>query len=60
MVNWPLPHSLKSLCGFLGLTGYYMKFIHHYGLLAYPLTALLKKNSFLWTPDATAAFEAFK
>lgn len=39
---------LRALDGFLGLTGYFHKFIAGYGALAAPLTALLKREAFQW------------
>jgi hypothetical protein len=46
MQDWPRPKTLKILCGFLVLTGYYHNFFKNYGKIVAPLTALLKNNSF--------------
>ena len=58
--EWKVPTTIKQLHGFLGLTGYYRKFVENYGRIVAPLKTLLKKDAVSWTPEETKAFEHLK
>ncbi|GJX40654.1 putative mitochondrial protein [Tanacetum coccineum] len=60
MQKWPIPSTLKQLRGFLGLTGYYRRFLKDYVIITQPLVALTKKDAFKWNPSAELAYHQLK
>jgi hypothetical protein len=61
MLNWKPPTDVSEICSFLGLAGYYRRFIEGFSKLAKPMTALLEKNAkFVWSDKCQESFEEFK
>nr|GEV99242.1 Ty3/gypsy retrotransposon protein [Tanacetum cinerariifolium] len=58
--EWPKPTSITGLCGFLGLTGYYSRFVQGYAHIAAPLTDLLQNKQIQWNDEAEEAFQSLK
>lgn len=61
VLSWPTPMNIKEVRSFLGLAGYYRKFVKHFAMLAKPLYQLLKKDMlFIWTSGHEEAFHSLK
>ncbi|XP_044448015.1 uncharacterized protein [Triticum aestivum] len=60
IADWPLPTTPTQLRGFLGLCGYYRRFVKIFGTIARPLHDVLRKDSFQWTQTQTQAFQDLK
>lgn len=59
--EFPQPKTVRQVRRFLGMTGWYHRFIHNYASIAAPITDLLKKSDrFMWTAEAQGAFELLK
>ena len=59
--NFPTLTSPKQVKSFLGLSGYYPRFIRNFSDISAPLLKLVRKNTkFLWTPECEAAFNTLK
>ena len=59
--HMPMPNSAKEIKQFLGLTGYYRKFVPRFADISRPLTTLTKKDAkFEWTSTCQKSFELLK
>nr|GEY72706.1 Ty3/gypsy retrotransposon protein [Tanacetum cinerariifolium] len=58
--DWPEPTMQHQVRGFLGLAGYYRRFIKGYATMAEPFTKLLRKDGFSWGGQEAAAFQELK
>ncbi|KAA0056287.1 reverse transcriptase [Cucumis melo var. makuwa] len=61
VINWERPTSATEVRSFLGLAGYYRRFIKDFSRLALPLTALTRKNAkFEWSHKCEQSFQKLK
>ena len=61
VIKFPTPQNTKDVKSFLGLAGYYRKFIADFSSISKPLTELLKKNvDWQWTETEKVSFEMLK
>jgi hypothetical protein len=58
--EWLIPQSPRAVRDFLGIVDYYRKFIKTFEAIVAPLTALLHKEGFAWSPEGKAAFTTLK
>jgi hypothetical protein len=61
VLNWLPPTTALEIQSFLGLAGYYRRFIKDFSKIAKPMTKLLEKNkAFEWTAECQASFEELR
>ncbi|CAH9077225.1 unnamed protein product [Cuscuta europaea] len=61
VVDWPTPTTVTEVRRFLGLAGYYRRFVKDFSKIAKPLTNLTKKTTkFIWGEECKKAFQELK
>nr|GFA36807.1 putative reverse transcriptase domain-containing protein [Tanacetum cinerariifolium] len=61
ITKWPRPTSVTEVRSFLGLAGYYSRFVEGFSRLALPLTKLMRKGkNFVWNEEREKSFEELK
>ena len=61
IVNYPVPKTVKEVRRFLGVAGWYRRFVPSFATVAAPLTNLMKKNKqFQWSSGCAEAFATLK
>jgi hypothetical protein len=61
VLDWKPPMDVTQVRNFLGLAGYYRRFILNFSKISKPITELLKKgNKYVWSQDSDEAFKTLK
>ncbi|KAK9132762.1 hypothetical protein Scep_012290 [Stephania cephalantha] len=61
MIDWPTPQSVIDIRGFLGLAGYYQRFVCNFSKIVTPITRLTQKDvKFDWNEKFNVTFKILK
>ncbi|XP_074336304.1 uncharacterized protein LOC141673453 [Apium graveolens] len=61
ITNWPIPSNMTEVRSFLGLAGYYRRFVEGFSSIAFPLTQIMRKGvKFEWNDDREKSFQELK
>ena len=61
VTRWEQPKTVSEVRSFLGLAGYYRRFVQGFSKIALPLTHLTKKNTrFEWSDECERSFQELK
>ena len=61
IMDWPVPTSVSEVHSFMGLAGYYHRFVKDFSRVAHPITSLQRKGKkFVWSDQCEVAFNALK
>jgi hypothetical protein len=61
ILDWEPPKSVHQVQSFLGLAGYYRRFIPNFSNISKPITELLKKGTiYVWSKECDEAFQTLK
>ena len=61
IISWPIPKDAKEVRAFLGICGYYRRYVEGFSAIAKPLHELTEKSRrFDWTSESQAAFDNLK
>ncbi|KAH9297900.1 hypothetical protein KI387_029582, partial [Taxus chinensis] len=61
ILDWPTPTSVTEVRSFMGLVGYYRRFVQDFSRIAHPITSLQRKGKkFDWSEKCEQAFQLFK
>ena len=61
IISWEQPKNISEVQSFLGLAGYYRRFVEHFSLITAPLTRLTRKGvKYEWNDDCEQSFQELK